>query len=1418
MRASSPIIRAIIYYYCPTPYRCLAVACLLLCQVVINAQAPELKFRHLGNEQGLSNSTIETILQDSRGFMWFGTRDGLNKYDGYQITVYRYDAADSNSISDNYIKCLYEDSEHTLWIGTLNGLNRFNPAKNNFTRYRHNPQNKNSLSHNLVTGICEDDKKRLWIGTYGGGLNILERKSGNFDPILHRPGEKDGLADNRVNVLYKNASGIIWVGTDNGLHALNTATDGLRNLALPAGFDREHNVIREIAPAEGNKLWLGTEERGIVLCDPSKGIFTRYEHLDRNARSLSTNQIRAILTDTKGQLWAGGINGGLDLFNAADSSFFHYQNDPDNSRSLSQRTVSAIYEDRQGILWVGTHRGGINIYVPGAEKFRLYQQQPDLNSLSYNDVKAFCEDAKGRIWIGTDGGGLNLFDKQKQSFRFFKYDPYNPRTLGSNAVLNIIQDRRDGQLWISTWGGGLNLYQESDGSFTRLMNNPADANSLSSNYVQQSLEDSKGNIWVATYYGGLNLYNRATRQFSRIKGSGSNTIAGNNMVSLAEDREGNLWIGTDDGGLNCYNSSTGKVSHYFTGEEKKPDLRVLFVDSKGRLWVGQSGLYLFNPATHSFSLYTQEAGLGSEFIKGIAEDEKGNFWVSTSRGITRFHPEHGGFKKYNTGDGLQGLEFEANAYLKARDGQLYFGGINGFNAFYPQTISTNRYAPPVYITDLQLFNLKMLPDGPHSPLAQDISLTKQLVLNHRQSSFSFGFAALDYTAPENNQYAYKLDGWDKDWNYVGAERKATYTNLDPGTYVFHVKASNSDGVWNEKATTLTIVIHPPFWKTWWFLLLVFAILFYTAYKILAFRRNAELKKISEKKREEVHQLKLQFFTNISHEFRTPLTLILGPLEKLIREEQATTKLHSYKLMQKNAYRLLDLVNEVMDFRKVESGVLQLKVMPGNPEAFLREISEEFHEWAVEKDIRFEVSCHDQPTEAWFDNQVLEKIIYNLLSNAFKYTPAGGKINLTMSASLENMKPAFAHELLIANDYKATHYLHFRISDNGIGISKDSIEHLFERYFRVNENHLGSGIGLAFVKSLTLLHKGNIRVYSERNKGTEIIVSLPYQKEDYTTSEQWVGDPGLKARQLESIVSNQRYSVMPSADIEISTNDMIGTASTATPLQPGSNTTDVIPGDAESNSVRPVLLIVDDNSELRAFLKSSLAADYTILEASDGQQGLEKAKALLPDIIISDLMMPVMDGITFCKLAKENLETSHIPFMMLTAKTTLSSNIEGAASGADFYFGKPLSMELLQLTIRNTLEQRRKSKERFLKDYYYEAKELVNSNKDKEFMDKLMGEIETHLMDPDFDVAMLCTNMGMSKTNLYQKIKQLTGQSTGDFVRTIRLKKAAHIMTHEDVPISEVILRIGIQTQSYFTKAFKKEFGKTPTQFLQELRQ
>jgi ligand-binding sensor domain-containing protein/signal transduction histidine kinase/DNA-binding response OmpR family regulator len=1358
-----------------------------------NAQGNRLKFKHISGEQGLSNSTVENIFQDSRGFIWFGTRDGLNRYDGYQMLVYRYDQKDTASISDNFIRYIYEDRNKVLWVGTINGLNRFNPVTNNFTRYKYNASDPGSLSNNVVNCIYQDAAGDLWISTYGGGINLLKPGQNRFIHFRHSTSKPESLSDDRVNYLFEDSRNNLWVGTENGLNLFNRQSGSFRSFQYLSDFstNKTNNVIRIIKEDRKGNLILGTEDNGLIIFNYQKKLFRQYSHEEKNPSSLASNLIRSILVDRKDNIWIGSVNGGLDLFDELTGSFIHYQNEPDNAFSLSQRTASALFEDNQGNLWAGTHRGGVNLFMPNTEKFRLYRQEADGNSISYNDVKAFCEDSQGNIWIGTDGGGLNMFDRKRNIFRHYKYNPFDPQSIGSNEVIDIREDSR-GNLWVATWGGGLCLLDRRTNKFTRFMNNPQRKGSISSNYIQKIFEDSRKNLWIATYYGGLNFFDPASGNFERITGdtTSGTKLQGNNIVSIGEDKSGNLWIGTDDGGLNRYSYNTTRFAHYFNNEEKMPDLRVIFVDRKGRLWVGQTGLYLFDPAKNQFSTYTQKAGLNSEFIKGIAEDDRGSFWISTSNGLTQFHPDSLLYKKFNTADGLQGLEFEANAYLKTRDGEMFFGGLNGFNSFYPENISVNPFIPPVYITDFQIFNKKIISGEPDSPLQTDISLTDHIDLSYNQSTFSFGFAALNYTASENNQYAYKLENWDEDWNYIGNERKASFTNLSPGRYVFRVKASNNDGIWNEEGNAIVINISPPFWGTWWFRLLLIVVISASVIIFLMFRRRLELRKLEEKKREEMHQVQLQFFTNISHEFRTPLSLILGPLEKMQRDDSRPSYKPYYKVMYRNARRLMNLINELMDFRKTESGALKLNVMPCNLHLFLEEIAEEFSQLALEKNIHFHIDVPARPDEIWLDRQIVEKIAVNLISNAFKYTDDGGTITVEVLETIIDFKPSFENELLVKNEYPGKKYIYLLVRDNGIGISRESISHLFERYYKITQTHLGSGIGLAFVKSLTLLHKGRLYVYSERNRGTEIIIAIPVSREDYTAEERWMKDkePGVH---LESVFSNEHY---------------LNTAE-----DPDSHIVFDPPADD-----KPHILVVDDNDELRNFLKESLSEQYHISEATDGMLGLAKSKEEFPDLIISDVMMPRMDGIEFCRRVKEDIATSHIPFLMLTAKDALESRIEGIESGADIYFAKPLSMNLLEPTIRNILGQKQKLKEKYQRDYYAEAKELVHTAKDKAFMDELIAIIESYLTTPDMNIDYLCTRVGMSRTRLYQKIRGITGQSIGDFIRTLRLKKAAQIMTHQDVSLSEVMYSVGIQTQSYFTKAFKKEFGKTPSQFLKDL--
>ncbi len=1384
-----------------------------LCWIMPAAAQPQpLHFRHIGYGQGLSNSTIESIFQDSKGFIWVATRDGLNRYDGNEMRVFRNVPGDSVSLSDNYVRCLAEDRSHTLWIGTSDGLNRFNPVTQTFTRY---------LSATAINTLYVDKTGKVWIGTDGQGLCRMKSDGLGFDAFQ----DSAPHMGHKVYSIAQTEDNVLWIGSEKGLSYMNIASRAASLISLPA--------ILVIQPDLSGDLWLGTAEDGLRVfhtgrTGPGSGstagagsITSVYRHADKDPGSVAGNMVKSICLDRQGNIWVGCINGGLNLFIPSKGSFEHYRNDPSDPSSLSQRTVSALFEDVQGNLWVGTHRGGLNLYMIGALKFRKYPS-PTLSAsaqgtgnphsqpatgLSSRDVRTFYQDDKGLLWIGTDGGGLNVWDQVKNRWSVYKNNPDDQTSLSSDAVLDIFKDSK-GRWWIATWEGGLDLFHPESGKFTRYLNNSANPNTISSNYVQKTFEDRRGRLWVATYFGGLDLLDPSSGNFTRVTrdSSGETTISGSNMVSIQEDAHGNIWVGTDDGGLNKLDIHTGRWSHYFTHEGRSPDIRVIFTDHSGRLWIGRSGLYLYDPVKDTFNLYTREAGLDHEFIKGMTEDGQGNFWISTGGGLTSFNPETKEFHRYNEGDGLQGLEFEAGAYLQTTTGEMFFGGTNGFNAFYPRDIQRNPYIPPVYITGIQVFDQKM-------------PVRDTLQLNYKQSTFSFTFTALNYAVPENNQYAYMLEGFDKDWQNVGNAHRAIYTNLDPGTYTFQVKASNNDGVWNEKGARVTIVIAPPFWKRGWFFALMALLIIGSTAVYLRFKRNLELAKLEERKREEIHQVQLQFFTNISHELRTPLTLILGQSERLLHSEGPVSLQHYYASIHRNAGRLMGLINELMDFRKLETGSMALHVMPGHLSLFLEEISEEFTDWATEKNIRFFIktnpgsgsgSAAGSQEITWFDRQVLEKIVLNLLHNAFKYTDKGGSITLELLDSLDGFTPSYANELILKNEFRASNYRYIRVADTGIGISKESIAHLFERYYRISETHLGSGVGLAFVRSLTQLHKGDISVFSERKRGTEIIVGIPYGETDYSEQEKWI--PGARAGQvqLESL-RDGGASPQPGARWLPP-----GTA-TGISADPDAGATGGIGAGVSAGVKAPLILIVEDNEELRNFLGDSFSPEYQVRTAIDGKEAQELILELYPDMIISDVMMPGMNGVELCRLVKQDLSTSHIPFIMLTAKDTSQAKMEGVESGADYYFTKPLSIALLQATVRNVFSRQQKLKQHYTQDYRAEARELVHSQKDKEFMDTLLKVIDSQLINPDMDVDYLCAEMGMSRTKLYQKIKQISGQSIGEFVRTIRLKKAVQILLHEDVPFTEVMYRIGIQSQSYFTKAFKKEFGKTPTQFLQDIR-
>jgi ligand-binding sensor domain-containing protein/signal transduction histidine kinase/DNA-binding response OmpR family regulator len=1365
----------------------------LLCFSPISAAAivPALKFTNISSDNGLSNSSVNCILQDSKGFMWFGTKDGLNKYDGYQMVVYKKDPKNKSSISDNYIRHIYEDKQKNLWIGTSNGLSLFNREAGTFINYKYQVNNPESLSDNSIGRIYEDRRGNLWVSTYNGGLNIFDRRTKKFTAF------KKNTANhplNYVNYLFEDNQNNLWVAASSGLNKFNF---GDRKFVEDMLIPNFKGNVRAIQQATNGDFWIGSESAGIYVVEHKTKKIRHLVHNEKDASSIGSNAITELMFDRKGNLWVGCVNGGLNLLAPDKNSFYHYTDDHLNKPgTLPQRTVSAFFEDNQGNIWIGTHHGGIELYTPKSQNFEAFQQEENNNSLSYNDVKAFYEDAKGNIWIGTDGGGLNKYNRADNSFKHYRYNAFDNTSISCDAVLDIINDGK-GNLLIATWEGGLNVFNEKTGKFKRLLYNARDNFSISSNHVFKLLKDKKGNIWVGTYNGGLNLYNPENNRFTKITRDPQDktSFLGYNIVSISEDKKGNIWIATDDAGLNCFDVTTNSFRHYFLSQEKNPIVEVIYADSKGRIWAGQSGLYLYDEAKDKFDIYAKSGILATEVIKGIVEDESGLLWISTFNGLIKFNPENGTCKKYNKADGLQNEEFSANAFLRSKDGKIFFGGIGGFNSFYPKNIIINNFIPPVYLTDFQIFNKKVTSFDYNSPLKSDINSAKQVVLAYNQSTFALTFAALNYTATSNNLYAYKLEGFDKQWNYIGHDRRAFYTNIGPGTYTFKVKGSNNDGIWNNRFTTIIIIITPPYWQTTWFRALMAAVFITGVYYALSFKRRLELDKLEKSKKEELHQIQLQFFTNISHDLRTPLTLILGRLERLMQEEVSITAGRHFASLLKNANRLMNLINELMDFRKVESSALTLNVAQGNITLFIDEITDEFVVLAHEKQLSLSFKKNLSITNTWFDRQILEKIILNLIHNAIKYTPPGGKIVVEI-AEPENMDTnSYKNELIVKSDYKYKKYLAIKVTDTGIGIDKNSLKHLFERYYRITESHLGSGIGLAFVKSLVALHKGEIYVYSEKHKGTEVIIKIPYLKDDYNKGEIWNEAIARTAVRLESVLPALPYNTDVSS---VAIDDLMDEVNT--------------------NAVKKHILIVDDNAEMIELIRDSLSNYYQISAATDGAQGIIKAKEEYPALIISDIMMPGMNGIDFCRLIKEDLETSHIPFLLLTAKDSIDSKIEGIGSGADYFFSKPINFKLLNLTIKNIFEQRQKLKNHYAKDHQLEVRELVHSARDKEFIDKLLLHITANITAPYLDADFLSAEMCMSKTKLYNKIKSITGQSIGEFIRTIRLQKAKEIMIHEDIFITDVLYRVGLQTQSYFTRAFKKEFGKTPTQFIQEIKQ
>ena len=1362
-------------------------------------------FKQITTDQGLSQSDVNAIFQDQKGFMWFGTHDGLNKYDGYNFKVYKPSNSQKNAISSNLVWKITDDSSGNLWIGTTGGgLNHFDVKSEVFTSFRHSPQDPTTISSDYISALYRDSSNRLWIVTTKG-VNYIELDNPLDEVIFHKVDVYENISG---HVVFEDDQGQIWLGGQKGVYLLSRSNDG------DLYFQRSNNAnflnYRTVYAIEKSK-------RGNLIIATNNGL---YHNDDNGTLTLISKGAFSSLKFENNILWAGSNEGVLTFsYNIGAESFSlkkKYQFNPEfPSTSLSKNEVKSIFIDNTGIVWIGVNGGGVNKYDSTQKSFSLVQKGTDFEGISNSKIRSIFQDSKKSLWIGTEGGGL--YQQINNSDAFKNFDFIKKIYAIEEVVLNGKQ-----QLLI----GG----QNAPGLFalTNLKSSnvrPSDFKAINglSNNIFSIKQDSDKTIWIGTYNNGVIRWNTrggSSRELHNFKNiPGDNLSLSNNIIRcIYEDTAGNIWLGTGDG-LNLLerNEKTAqspkfKVFRNATNDETSLSHNYIlnvFQSSTGVMWIGTFGgglnrvIYDSETNEYAFKKYTEKDGLSNNVIKAILEDNQGNLWLSTNKGLNKFNPTEETFQAYDVNDGLQSNEFSELAAFKSVDGRMYFGGVNGFNYFNPSKITNNNIPARAIFTDFSIFNNPISigeeVDG-RVLLDQSINDTKELHLSHQENSFSFEFAALHYASPLKNKYAYKLEGFDDAWIYTTSQnRKAIYTNIETGTYTLKLKASNNDNVWNETPTEVVIHISPPWWETpaaqIGYAIIVFGLLLaFRKYTIIRSNKKyqLELEHLEKEKNDEIQKLKLEFFTNISHEFRTPLTLIKGPLDFLINKGNSLSTKEvndQYLLIKKNTDFLLRLVNQLLDFRKMDHAKMNLSISKNDMVAFLSDISEPFQFFSHKKNISFEVLASQETLITWFDPNAIEKIVYNLLSNAFKFTPENGEIALGIYDGKH-----FDFPDTLELDLDKSDYVVFKVKDSGPGIPAHRIKQIFERYYSypsiASLQKKGTGIGLSFTKNLVELHQGVIKVLSDAENGTTFFVFLPKKKSAYQNKENTNLVEVFDSDTFISQIDAESHAISFMDDIE------------------DNNIT-------RSRSDLPTLLIVDDNQDIRSFIKKGLGEQYYIYEAEDGVKGLALAKKVMPNIVITDIMMPNMNGIELCNELKTTRETSHIAVVMLTAKTSHEIEIEGLKTGADAYIRKPFDIELLELKLTNIIKRRKELRKRFNSEIMLEPSEVTVTSSDEKFLKKAIEITEKNIVNPDFSVGYLVKEMSMSRSNLYIKIKELTGLTSSEFIRNIRLKRAVKLFDSSDLSVKEIMYMTGFNTASYFSKCFKKQFGVVPSMYIRQ---
>ncbi len=1334
----------------------------------VNAQSQAL-FRYLSKKDGLSQVSVFAISQDSAGFLWFGTRDGLNKYDGYQFKVYKNDNS-PNSLSSNDVRVIYYDRySNSIIVGTTKGLSWYRSDSDDFINFV-SQGTANSLNSDVIHSIYRDSKGRLWVGT-SAGINLYNEKTGQFSQFIKKGKADDDFPQVNIDAIIEDHNGVLWVGSDNGLYYLDesTAYSFVRVDGSKSDISLSNSNINALLTDKNGNMWIGNEEGGLHFWDRKSNIITVYKTQKDDNKSISNNNIRVINEDSQGYIWIGTFDG-LNIFDPSTKSFRIIKKTNSKSLGLSDSSVKAIYKDKRGAMWIGTYYGGVNHIDNNFHRFINFAHNPYNNELSADVVSSFAEDHDGNLWIGTEGGGLNFYNINTKKFTVFKTKSGSVNSISGNNVKQLLLE--GDYLWIGTFSQGLDLLDIKNSTFQHFKSSPG---GLSDNNVYGLLKESNY-LWILTYGGGLDIYNTLTKTFRNYRYLAENpkSVSSDLGRVFLKCRNGTLWIGTERGINKVIRDDSG-LPIGFQSLMKDEKIYTLHEDFQNNIWIGtiSNGLYRYNPNSGEFEHYTTINGLSGNTIYGILEDSGHRLWLSTNFGLSKFDPISKKFTNYNNASGLENTEYNYNAYYKTKSGDMLFGGITGFTRFNPNDIKPNTFIPTIAFTDL-IQNNKPVAIGDNSGILHTSLNTSNFIkFKYNEANFTIGFTALDFFSPRNNQYAYMLEGLDNDWNYNTGRTEASYTIQKEGNYLFKVKGANSDGIWNPVERHIEILVLPPPWRSWWADLIYIALITFAIfglYRYVKLRHTIQLQRVARQQQEELHEVKLRFFTNITHEFRTPLTLILGPLKEIAVQEHADDIKSKINLITKNAQRLLNLVNQVLVFRKLETDHEPLNVTNGNIVTFLKEIFLLFTESARSKNITYEFRTDEDIIAMAFDEEKIEKVFFNLLSNAFKFTHANGKISMFIQ---QNEK-----EITV------------EVKDNGIGINPDLQDQIFTRYYEkqdpIYSQIKGSGIGLAISKQMVELHQGTIDLVSTNHKGSCFRVVFPREI---------INSIDVEPQVLKNDWSIQNDSADKSKENEGAPfhDDLVGLSD-------------------ECERKNEMILIIEDNLEVRDYISHIFIGLYQVITSDNGEEGLLKARRHHPDLILSDVMMPVMDGVAMTKILKQDIEISHIPVILLTARSATLYKIEGLTLGADDYITKPFDPEELKLRVRNILRLRKEFRNKFARVLTFDPKSIEITSSDEEFLNKAMSITESNIENYEYSVDQFAYDLAISRPLLFIKLKALTDQTPNNFIKTIRLKRAAQLLLMNKLNVSEVAYKVGFKDPKYFRKCFQSQFDISPSDY------